>query len=127
MKNQIDREENKPVRRPEKKRKKRRIVLWIVLGILCLALIGGGVFVWHVLNKPDAFFDSSVRVSAVTTPQVTPAFNVIEYLPTEEPGATPLPTPVPSAEPEVTEQPDDGEPKGIVNVALFGIDAFDIG
>lgn len=127
MKNQIDREENKPVRRPEKKRKKRRIVLWIVLGILCLALIGGGVFVWHVLNKPDAFFDSSVRVSAVTTPQVTPAFNVIEYLPTEEPGATPLPTPVPSAEPEVTEQPDDGEPKGIVNVALFGIDAFENG
>lgn len=127
MEKKTNKQENRPVHTSRKKSGKRRIALWIVLGALCLALIGGGIFVWHVLKRPEAFFDSSVRVSAVTTPQVTPAFSVIEYLPTAEPDATPLPTPVPSAEPEVTEQPDDGQLKGIVNVALFGIDAFENG
>lgn len=113
--------------RQKKKAKKRRIALWIVLGVLLLVLIGGGIFVWHVLKRPDAFFDSSDRVSAETTPQVTPAFNVIEYLPTVEPNTTPLPTPVPQKMSEPTAQPDDGKLKGIVNVALFGIDAFENG
>ena len=115
------------VSRQKGKAKKRRIALWIVLGVLLLALIGGGIFVWHVLKRPDAFFDSSDRVSAETTPQVTPAFNVIEYLPTVEPNTTPLPTPVPQKTSEPTAQPDDGKMKGIVNVALFGIDAYENG
>ena len=116
MEKKTNKQENRPVHTSRKKSGKRRIALWIVLGALCLALIGGGIFVWH-----------AVRVSAVTTPQVTPAFSVIEYLPTAEPDATPLPTPVPQKTPEPTERPDDGQLKGIVNVALFGIDAFENG
>ena len=110
-----------------KQTKKRRIALWIVLGILLLALIGGGVFLWHVLKRPDAFFDTSVRVTAAATPQVTPAFDVQDYLPTAEPDATPIPAPITQATAEPTEQPKDEQLTGIVNIALFGIDAFENG
>ena len=66
-----------------KKSKKKRIVLWVILGILALALIGGGVYVWHILKRPDLFFDSSVHVNAIQTPEVTPAFEIDAYLPTD--------------------------------------------
>ena len=135
---------------PEKKTKtdrkqttrsrKKRIVLWSILGILALALLGAGIYVWHVLKRPDVFFDSSVRVSANLTPEPTPLFDIDAYLPTDEPGTTPIPTAIPAgptATPAiVTEDPisDSSEATettteklGIVNIALFGIDAYENG
>lgn len=127
MEETIDLELNKRPKRKPKKRK-RRIVLWIILGILVLALIGGGIYVWHILKRPDAFFDTTVRVTAAQTPEATPAFEIEAYLPTEEPGTTPIPTAVPQPTAKPTEEPEETEQMtGIVNIALFGIDAFENG
>ena len=122
---------NHQTERPEKKSqkpKKKRIVLWIVLGVLASVLIGGGIYVWHILKRPDAFFDQSVRVDTVQTPEPTPAIDIKAYLPTEEPGATPIPTAAVQETSAPTAQPkNDTTPTGIVNIALFGIDAFEDG
>ena len=135
---------------PEKKTKtdrkqttrsrKKRIVLWSILGILVLALLAAGIYVWHVLKRPDVFFDSSVRVSANLTPEPTPLFDIDAYLPTDEPGTTPIPTAIPAGptatpaivtEDPAADQPAATEPApeklGIVNIALFGIDAYENG
>ena len=116
-----------PKKEPKKKKKK-RIVLWVVLGILALALISGGIYVWHILKRPDAFFDPSVRVSTEPTPEPTPVIDIEAYLPTQEPGTTPIPTAVVQPTSAPTEQPkNETTPTGIVNIALFGIDAFEDG
>lgn len=115
-------------RQPKKKPKKRRIVLWIILGILALALIGGGIYVWHLLKRPGAFFDASVRVDPEQTPEATPAFDIEAYLPTAEPGTTPIPTAIPQSAVSPTEKPEETIPlSGVVNIALFGIDAYEDG
>ena len=112
--------------RPKKPNKK-RIVLWFILGMLALALIGGGVYIWYILKRPDVFFDTSVRVDAIQTPDVTPAFEIKSYLPTEEPGSTPIPTAVPTEGIPSTAEPAEAPLTGIVNIALFGIDAYEDG
>ncbi len=122
-----------PKRRRKEKRKKskvKRIVLWSVLGVLLAALIGGGIYIWFILKRPGAFFSASVRVTATATPAATPMIEIEQYLPSREPDATPIPTLVPTgtpALPETSAQPDPGESLGIVNIALFGIDAFEDG
>lgn len=110
------------------KKKKRRIILWIVLGLLVLASVGGGIYIWHVLKRPGSFFDSSVRVTATETPETTPAIDIEAYLPTPEPGTTPIPTAVPRSTAAAIEKPEETIPhSGIVNIALFGIDAYESG
>ena len=112
----------------KKPKKKRRIVLWIILGVLALALIAGGIYVWHLLKRPDVFFDPSVRVNPEQTPEASPAFDIEAYLPTPEPGATPIPTVIPQSAVSATEQPEETIPlTGVVNIALFGIDAYENG
>lgn len=112
----------------EQKRKKKRIVLWIVLSVLALVLIGAGIYVWHILKRPDAFFTRTERISVVTTPETTPAFDLEAYLPTAEPGTTPIPTAAPRETDPSTSQATESTPAaGIVNIALFGIDAYENG
>ena len=112
---------------PEQKPKKKRIVLWILLGVLILALIGGGIYVWHIIKRPGSFFDSSVRVNTVQTPEPTPAFDIEAYRPTAEPGSTPIPTVVPTEAAETAEPNEETQLTGVVNIALFGIDAYEDG
>ncbi len=128
-------------KREEKKPKKKmsrtaKIILFSILGVLLLALIGLGVFAWHVCNRPKMFFETVTRVTAAETPAATPLFVIEDYLPTEEPGATPIPILVPTkaqdpentASSETTPAPTDPEQlTGVVNIALFGIDAFEDG
>ena len=121
---------------PAKKRKgrsnKKQIVLWSILGVLTLALLGTGILAWHVLKRPDVFFETSVRVIVTPTPEPTPVFNIEAYLPAAEPDATPIPTlparnaaETPSTEP--AEEKEQETKRNIVNIALFGIDAFESG
>lgn len=106
------------------KAKKTHLALWIILGVLVLALLAGGIFVWHVLKKPEALFDNTVvRQTETATPAATPVFDIDAYLPTAEPGATPVPTF--AAEPTVQPEPESEPVSGIVNIALFGIDAYE--
>ena len=126
MDNKTEQMDNQTVIQPIKKTKK-RIALWIVLGILALALIGGGIYIWHVLKRPDAFFDTSVRVAATAAPQATPAFAIEDYIPASDPELTAIPTLIPTAEPAATVKPEENKMSGIVNIALFGIDAYENG
>lgn len=108
--------------------KKRRIVLWVILGILLLASIGAGIFIWHIIKRPDAFFETSVRVETTSVPKETPIFDIDAYLPKEEPETTSIPTNVPLTPTirESDEMPEESN-QNIVNVALFGIDAYENG
>lgn len=118
----------KQSKKKRQKSKKRRLILWIILGILALALIGGGIYVWHILQRPDVFFDTTVRIDTIRTSEPTPAFDIEAYLPTTEPGTTPIPASDVQQTPVPTEQPQNDAPlTGIVNIALFGIDAFENG
>lgn len=130
----------------KKKSKTKKIVLWSILGVLVLALAAGGIYAWHILKRPDAFFDKTVYTTANATAEPTPIFDISAYLPSDEPGATPIPmpaSPVPAiepignpeeliqtGEPIPTEPPTEEqsvETHGIVNIALFGIDAYENG
>lgn len=118
----------KQSKKERQKSKKRRLILWIILGILALALIGGGIYVWHILQRPDVFFDTTVRIDTIRTSEPTPAFDIEAYLPTTEPGTTPIPASDVQQTSVPTEQPQNDAPlTGIVNIALFGIDAYEDG
>ena len=129
-----------PDRKPERKSNKKRIILWSILGVLALALLGGGLYVWHVLKRPDVFFESSVRVTATKAPEATPLFDISAYLPAAEPGTTSIPDAFSGndrTDPSTAEEDSSLEgsaaaetetgKNGIVNIALFGIDAFENG
>lgn len=121
-------EPSKQSEKKPRKPKKKRIVLWVILGILALALIGGGIYVWHILKRPDTFFDTTVRIDTIRTSEPTPAFDIEAYLPTTEPGTTPIPASDVQQTPAPNEQPQNDAPlTGIVNIALFGIDAYEDG
>ena len=106
------------------KTKKKRIVLWCILGVLAAALIGAGIYAWHILKRPEAFFDAVVQQTVTPTPGTTPIIDIDAYLPSANPEATPDPTAAPDAE---TPQPQEQQMPEIVNVALFGIDAYENG
>ncbi len=124
-----------------KKSKTGIIILLCILGVLLLALIGVSVFAWHVCHKPTSFFENVTRVSAATEkPAATPVIDIEQYLPTSEPGTTPIPIPSlaptatataetqdPLSSPSPEKQTDTQKMSGIVNVALFGIDAYESG
>lgn len=114
-----------------KQTKRKRIVLFSILGVLILAVIGCSVFVWHVLNRPEAFFDYSQVVALNNTPDATPLFDVNDYLPTDGADATPVPTAKPADAAQTGADGEGGSPAieklGVVNIALFGIDAFEDG
>ena len=112
-------------------KKKRRIVLWTVLGLVLVGLALGGWQGYRILKKPATLFAQAPAATAL--PQATilaPAFPVHTDVPTPEPeGAepaaqTPEGTPVPAATPEATATP---KPVERLNILLMGIDAFENG
>ena len=127
----------KPEKQPKQKKKSKtkRIVLLVILGVIFLALLGGGIYAWHVFKRPGLFFESFTRIETTQTPAPTPMIEIEKYLPTADPDATPLPVFVPTAtpvrqDPEIQETPQPSNSdsfSGIVNIALFGIDAYENG
>lgn len=112
-------------------KKKRRIVLWTVLGLVLVGLALGGWHGYRILKQPASLFAEAPAATAV--PQATilaPAFPVHTDVPTPEPeGAEPAAqapggTPVPAATPEATATP---KPVERLNILLMGIDAFENG
>lgn len=124
--------EKQPKKQKKKKSKATRIILWSLLGIVVLALIGG-VYAWHICNRPGLFFKTSSRVTTEPTAEATPLFDIDAYLPADDPNGKPIPTVMPTATPENggAEHTADGngsdQLSGIVNIALFGIDAYESG
>ena len=112
-------------------KKKRRIVLWTVLGLVLVGLVLGGWHAYRILKQPASLFAEAPAATAI--PQATilaPAFPVHTDVPIPEPeGAepaaqTPEGTPVPAATPEATATP---KPVERLNILLMGIDAFENG
>ncbi|MBR3136991.1 MAG: LCP family protein [Clostridia bacterium] len=105
--------------------KKKVFVVLIALAILPITM--GAYHIHRITERPESYFEQAKWVSAEVTPAPTPLFDIAPYLPA---GETPLPA-APSQEAELTVDPDplgEGKPlSGIVNVALFGIDAFESG
>ena len=87
---------------PQKK-KKRRIVLWTVLGLVLAGVALGGWQGYRILKKPASLFAQAPAATAL--PQATilaPAFPVHTAVPTSEPEVA---TPAPSSAPEATAAP----------------------
>ena len=106
--------------------RKQRVALAAGLSILTLVLIAAGVFSYIMLHKPQSLFEPVKMQTAAPSAQITPKFDINSYLPTQKPDATPTPEATPA--PEATATPDPlSQLSGIVNVALFGIDAYEDG
>lgn len=105
--------------------KKQRVILIAALAVMSVLLIAAGILVFTILKNPKALFDPIRMQTVGVTSQPTPKFNIDGYLPTQEPGTTPLPAAATSAPDEMPEPTPEGD--HIVNVALFGIDAFENG
>ena len=114
-------------------KKKRRIVLWTVLGLVLAGLALGGWQGYRILKKPATLFAQAPAATAL--PQATilaPAFPVHTAVPTSEPETA---TPAPSSAPEATAAPAAATPEPTatpkpverLNILLMGIDAFESG
>ena len=131
MKGMDMKEKKQKERKPENK-KKRRIVLWTLLGLLVVGLLIGGWHMYRVLAKPASLFTEAPAATAI--PQATvlaPAFPIVTSVPDPE-AATPSPTDAPKAAPTATPAPTataqpTAEPVERLNVLLMGIDANEYG
>ena len=114
-------------------KKKRRIVLWTVLGLVLVGLALGGWQGYRILKKPATLFAQAPAATAL--PQATilaPAFPVHTAVPTSE---SEVATPAPSSAPEATAAPAAATPEPTatpkpverLNILLMGIDAFESG
>ncbi len=108
----------------------KRGIIAILLALVLMMTTMGAYYVHAVTEQPSLLFEP-VRLTYVTpTPAPTPLFDLEKYLPKAKAGTTPIPTTVPR-EPadEVDMDPlAEGKPlTGIVNIALFGLDAFEDG
>ncbi len=99
--------------------KKGQIITLIVLGSIALLLLGAGIYLWNVMERPEAFFDQDEQRSETPVPEATPLFDIAAYLSEEERGSAP------ALQPEET--PEVKTITGMVNIALFGIDAHEDG
>ena len=111
-------------------RRIRRGIISVLLALMVMMTTMGAYYVHAVVEEPALLFAPVGRTVAAATAAPTPLFDVGPYLPTANPKTTPMPTPVPQSEtPEADPDPlGEGKPlTGIVNIALFGIDALENG
>lgn len=141
----MEEQPRKDARRPKQKRK--RLALWIVLGILLIGLLFGALHVKRILTKPETLFTETAPTAMPGATLLAPAFPIVTPPPTaaatkavtvsvpqgtpasgEGPKVTPAtgetaaPTPTPTA--SSTPRP---SAANTLNVMLMGIDAFENG
>ncbi len=105
------------------KKGRKRTVLWIVLAILALLLVGGGIWAYRVLVRPETMFTSSTATvtEAPQKERVESAFDLSSFLPTAAPEEQA------TAEAQAATPVPERKMDNIVNVMLMGIDAFEGG
>ena len=111
-------------------RRIRRGIISLLLAVMVMMTTMGAYYVHAVTEEPALLFKPASRTAAMAEADPTPLFDVEPYLPTANPKTTPMPTPMPQAKaPEADPDPlGEGKPlTGIVNIALFGIDALENG
>lgn len=106
----------------------KRKVFVVIIVLMILTVTMGAYQIHRITSRPEQYFEEAQQVQAKTTPAPTPLFDITPYLPKGEKSVTVISVPE-SAEP--TPDPDplgEGKPlSGIVNIALFGIDAYEDG
>ena len=105
------------------KKGRKRTVLWIVLAVLALLLVGGGIWAYRVLVRPETMFTSSTATvtEAPQKERVQSAFDLSSFLPTAAPEEQA------TAEAQAATPVPERKMDNIVNVMLMGIDAFEGG
>ena len=105
------------------KKGRKRTVLWIVLAVLALLLVGGGIWAYRVLVRPETMFTSSTATvtEAPQKERVESAFDLSSFLPTAAPEEQA------TAEAQAATPVPERKMDNIVNVMLMGIDAFEGG
>ena len=106
----------------------KRKVFVVIIVLMILTVTMGAYQIHRITSRPAQYFEEAQRVQAKTTPAPTPLFDITPYLPKGEKPVAVISVPE-STEP--TPDPDplgEGKPlSGIVNIALFGIDAYEDG
>ena len=102
----------------------RNIILATVLVVLLVGTALGVSYVYRILKKPQSLF---TETSVTPVPEKT-ALAPVFPLPTDRTPAAPSsdPTPEPTAIP-VSVNTDEIQPKGVLNILLTGIDAYESG
>ena len=108
------------------KQKKRRIVLWIVLGLLLAGLVFGVIHAVRILTKPASLFTQAAATPVPEPTVLAPAFPIVTRTPAAEASA-----PVSSDALKATDGPvlstPAPTPANRLNVMLMGIDAYEDG
>lgn len=106
--------------KPIKTKRKKHIALWIILGVLAVAIALGAFYVHKILTRPQDMFSETVVTPVPEASALSPAF------PIPADGSESGTTPVPTATPEPVNV-EDTDPHGILNIMLMGVDAFEDG
>lgn len=105
-----------------------RQLFWIVLLVVGMVMAMGA---YRIVKLPGTLFEQTVRVAApAATAAPTPLIDVDSFLPAAKAKTTPVPTMPPQEEAAEADPDPLGEDKplsGIVNIALFGLDAYETG
>lgn len=136
---------------PRPKQKRKRIALWIILGLVCIGLVFGIRHVIRILTKPASLFTEATATAIPGPTLLAPAFPIVTPAPTapatqaasngtkvltvpteaattEVPAGTPavteIPVQTPVPTPSSTPRPSSAN---TLNIMLMGIDAYENG
>ncbi len=118
--------ETKDTTRQKKSHRVRNIILIVILALLLIGTAVGVSYLYRILKKPESLFTDAAATKVPEQSALAPAFD----LPTDR---TPAAYATPSAEQatssptDVPANPEDASPKGILNILLTGIDAYESG
>ena len=111
-------------------RRIKRGLISILLALILMMTTMGAYYVHAITEDPALLFEPVTLTNVTASPSPAPLFDVESYLPAAKAGVTPIPTVEPKEKvPEADMDPlaEGKPPTGIVNIALFGIDAFEDG
>ena len=108
------------------KKKKKHIALWIVLGVLAVGIVLGGLYLNKILNHPEDMFEAETATPLPESSALAPAFPIPDTVSVGG-DATPAPDPADTPAPQATPAPADSSSRGILNIMLMGIDAYEDG
>ena len=128
-------EKQKPLKERKKKKSKKTllIVLGVILLVLGVAAFFGIRYVNKILKQPEKMFVFEAETPLPEKTPLAPAFPITTPNPGEAQSAAETPAPIKETQQETespaepTASPESNENKGILNIMLMGIDAYENG
>ena len=111
------------------KPKKKRVILWIVLGLLLAGLVFGAVHAIRIFTKPASLFTQAPATPIPEPTQLAPAFPIVTKAPAPEASAPVFPAAPAATKAAGGDAPATPAPASAnrLNVMLMGIDAYEDG